>query len=960
MIKNRMLAAASALALLTASPALAALQQAPAPAASSLRPFQNVLPHERSDLAPDPAVRFGRLPNGMRYAIMHNETPPNQGVLRLRVDAGSLMERDDQRGLAHFMEHMVFNGTTGIPEGQLLPILERLGLQFGADTNAVTGFESTTYQLDLPRTNDETVDTSLRVMREMMGEALLDADAIDRERGIILSEERTRATPGLRGLIALIDFVVPGQLVTQRLPIGTTESLRTADRQKFVDFYRGYYRPERATLIAVGDFDVDAMEAKIRSTFSSWEAVGPAGPEPDLGALQPRQIEARIFSEPGASSNVQIFWSRPLDWSPDTAAKRSQDLVTQLGFAVLNRRLGALARGAEPPFIGAGAGEQDLFESAELTSLSATIQPGQWASALAALDEEQRRIVQYGVRADELAREVSEFHEALRAAAARAGTRPSTALANGLVGSLEEQQVFTAPQADLELFESVAATVTPEAVNAALAAAFTGNGPLVFLNSPQPVEGGEAAVLEAYQEARERPVAAGEAQAAVDWAYTDFGQPGQVAERTELDGVGATAIRFANGVRLTVKPTDFTDNQVLVALRLGQGYQGLPTDRVPPTWAAPFVLGEGGLGRMTQDQVEQALTGKLYGLQFAQTDDAYRLSGSTRPEDLLTQMQVMAAYVTDPGWRPEPLARSQSLLTQQLDQLRATPAGVFALEAGHLLRGGDQRWALPNAEQIAATQMSDIRGALEPQMSNGPVEITIVGDVTVEDAIAAVASTFGALPARGQLPAIPAGADQVSFPQGAAQPVTFTHGGRADQALGFVAWPTTDYGSDTRESRAIQVLGDVMRLRLIEELREGQAVTYSPNVGTTASWEFPGYGYVSASIQVPPERLEGFFGDVDRIAASLVETPITADELERARRPRIENLLRQRNQNGYWVGQLDDVQSDPRTLPSILNAQAELEALTPADIQAVAQRYLRADRAWRAQAVPAAGAAGGE
>ena len=221
----------------------------------------------------------------MRYAIMKNATPPGQASLRLRIAAGSLMENEDQLGLAHFMEHMAFNGTTNVPENELLRILERLGLAFGADTNAFTSFDQTAYTLELPRTNDETVDTSLRIMREQVSEALMKAEDIDAERGVIEGEERLRNTPALRSLKAQIALLAPGQRLSNRLPIGDLSIIRSAPRERFVEFYEAYYRPERATMIAVGDFDVDQMEAKIKSTFSDWTPKAADGPEPDLGPV---------------------------------------------------------------------------------------------------------------------------------------------------------------------------------------------------------------------------------------------------------------------------------------------------------------------------------------------------------------------------------------------------------------------------------------------------------------------------------------------------------------------------------------------------------------------------------------------------------------------------------------------------------------------------------------------------
>lgn len=953
-----LLAAASALALGAAilpsssafaqsAPAAAAQQQATPPSA----PWA----HEASDVAVDPNIRFGLLPNGMRYAIMRNATPPGQASIRLRIDAGSLMETDAQRGLAHFIEHMAFNGTENIPEGQLLPILERLGLAFGADTNASTGFDETIYKLDLPRTDDETVDTALHILRDMVGGMLLDIEAIDRERGIVLSEERTRAGPGLRSLEAMLAFLAPGQLITERLPIGLVEVLQNAPRERFVEFYEGYYRPERATFVIVGDFDVDVMEAKVVDAFSDWTGAGAPAANPNLGVVQPRQPAVGLYVETGVGSSASINWISPPDLTPDTLAKQREDLVRGVGLAILNRRLQLLARGENPPFAGAGASRGSLFDSAELASLNVSYLPGRWAEGLAAVEQEQRRIQQFGVTQAELDYVLTEMRTGYQNRVSGAGTRRTVALAEGISSSVNSDTVFTSPQTDLEIFESVAASLTVETVNAALATVFDGDGPLVWISSPDPIEGGEAAVMQALRDSQAVAVTPPQTQAALEWPYVDFGAAAQPVSREHVADIDTTFVTFPNGVRLTIKPTTFQDDRIQVAVRIGQGYQALPLDGSVFTMAAG-VLPAGGLGPLRSEQIDEVLAGRTYGAGFSVAENAFVFTGATTPTDFDLQMQVLAAYVTDAAWRAEPFEQLRIQLTQALPQLSATPGGAWTLASSGLLNSNDARWRIPSAEQIAAAQLAPLRQAVESSLSQGPIEITIVGDVDIDQAIAGVAATFGALPSRPAAPAVTAEAAARRFPAGVAEPVQLTHGGRADQALGFIAWPTVDNFSDVREARLVRLVADVMRLRLIEELREGQAVTYSPSVGANASGTFAGYGYLSASIQAPPDKLPGFFADVEKIAADLAANLITADELERARRPRVEALQRSLNTNEFWLSELQQAQTDPNRLPALRTAISDLESFTPEEVQAAAARYFAPARAYRAQVTPQAAA----
>ena len=937
-----LLAAASASVLATAAPALAQSAQPSDPWAQAT-----------SDVPVDSDVRFGVLPNGMQYAILRNATPPGQASFRLRIDAGSLMENEDQLGLAHFMEHMAFNGTTNVPENELLRILERHGLKFGADTNASTGFDQTVYMLELPRADEVIVDDALRIMREQVSEALMAPEAVDAERGVIEGEERLRNTPGLRSIKAQLALLAPGQRISQRLPIGDLDIIRTAPRERFVEFYEAYYRPSRATFVAVGDFDVDRMEAKVRGAFESWRPDAPDGPEPDLGTVAPRDPETRILVEPGIQSSIQLNWIRNPDRDPDTVAEREEDLVRSLGLAVLDRRLGEMARADDPPFIGAGANASDLVDSLHIASVSASFNPGEWRRALETIEQEQRRLVEHGVSDAELQREITALRTGLQNAVAGAATRRTPALANGLVQAVNNDSVFSSPQTNLDLFNAVVEDLTAARVNEALKAVFEGEGPLALFITPVEVEGGEAAVTAALEASRGTPVAAPAAQAELEWPYAQFGAPGSIVERHELAEVGATVVTFANGVRLTVKPTEFRDEQILVSISTGIGERGLPSDRATPLALGAGVFAQGGLGRLTVDEMSRVLNGHIYSANLQVEGDAYRLSGATRPEDLELQMQVLTAYLTDPGVRPAPFLQIKNLFPQILAQQSATPGGVFALEGSGLLTGGDKRASVPTAEEVAGWTNEQLKAQIGEGLAAGSIDVIMVGDVSVDDAVASVAPTLGALPARAPDPQPLPGADLRRFPAPVAEPVQLSHTGPADQAMGFVAWPTTDQVVDRTEARRVALLAEVLKLRVLEEIRERQALAYSPGVGASASDDYAGYGYLSVSAQTAPDKLDAFYAAVDTLAASLRDAPPTEDELNRARLPMIESLRRSQATNEYWLSQLADVAGNPADVEQTLTVLSDFEAVTPADIQALARTYLRPETAWKASVTSA-------
>jgi zinc protease len=953
------LALAAALSLTTSSFALAVgLPHLPKFGGGEAQqvPLQKLAPGEwpqaHSDVRADPDIRFGSLPNGMRFAIKRQTIPPGQAALRLRFDAGSLMETDAQQGLAHFLEHMAFNGSKAVPEGDMVKILERLGLAFGADTNAQTGFDQTVYKLDLPKTDEETVDTSLKLLRETASELTIAPAAVDRERGVVLSEERASDSPAYRVYKSRLEYLLAGQRMPSREPIGKVDILQQAPASLIADFYHHYYRPDRATLVAVGDFDPAAMEAKIRARFGDWKADGPAGPEPDLGKIKPRKTEAKIDVEAGVPLSLQVTWVRPPDVQPDRLAKRRADMLEELGFAVMNRRLSALGRSPNPPFIAAAAFKTDQGHSAEVTMLNLVAQADGWREALAAVDQEERRAVQYGVRQDELDREIAEVRATAQAAVAGAATRRPAQIADEIVGSIGDQDVVTNPADDLAFFEATVKGLKADTVSAALKSAFSGQGPLLFMATPKPVPGGDQALIAEYASTQKVAVAAPTAPHTVVWPYASFGEPGKVAETKEVADLDTVFVRFENGVRLTVKPTKFRDDEVLVRVNVGGGLQDLPKDRQSLAWFGNAFI-EGGLKQIDNEDTERVLASKVYGARFAVGEDAFVLSGSTRTGDLPTEMQVLTAYVADPGWRGEAFKRQQIAGKTVHDQMEGTDGGVMSRELSGLLHGGDRRFTFPSRDDIARAQPADLEAQVAPHLANDPLEVVIVGDVTVDKAIDAVARTFGSLPARRAPQPVPAAQRLVPFPTATAQPVDFTHKGRGDQAIGYVAWPTNDLWANPQQALETDILGEVMGLRLIDELRETQGVTYSPSVSYAHSLTWTGWGYLAASVEVPPAKLDGFFHDVSKIANDLRTKEVTPDELARAKKPRIDRLERSRVTNQYWLAELSGAQAEPRKLDFIRHIIPGTERITVADVKHAAELVLKDDKAFRLEVKPA-------
>jgi zinc protease len=899
-----------------------------------------------SDLAPDPNVRFGALPNGMRYAIMRNDTPAGVTSIRLRIGSGSLEETNAEQGLAHVLEHMAFRGSKNVPNGDMIKILERDGLAFGPDTNAETEWTQTVFMLDLPHTTAPVLDTGLMLMRETAGNLLLDPKALATERGVVLSEERLRDTPDYRAEKAQIDLFLHGQLAADRFPIGKVDVVSTAPASLLRTFYDANYRPDRATLIVVGDVDPAAVEGRIKALFSDWRGEGPPTPEPDLGQVARRGLTVREVSLPGASTQSVIAWVKPYDGAPDTESKEIRETIENLGMAVLNRRFARLAQGNDPPFLGAEASYENLFDSAKIAVVEATSPPSGWKSSLSAADHEVRQLVAFGVTRGELDHEIADMRSRLRNAAAGAATRPTPALADELVRTVDENEVFTPPSGDLKVFEDAVRGLTPERVDAAIRTVFSGSGPLVEVASPDPIPGGEATVRQAFEAADAAPLAPPVAQAAVTWPYTDFGPAGRVIARHEIPDLGVTDVTFANGVRLTVKPTKLRQDQVLIAVDVGEGRLGLPTDRRLAVWSVG-ALTHGGFGKITYEDSQRALAGRLVPVTFGLEDNAFAFKGATRPEDFQTELQVIAAYIADPGLRTDAFERLRATYLAQLPQIDATPSGVFERDSGGLWTRGDPRFGFPTREELVSARPSDLRALVAGPLAHGRIEVTVVGDVSVDQAIAATAGTLGALPPREPARTPSLAEEQVRFPGPTPTPVARFDTGRPDQAVAVVAWPMTDFYADMQASRAEMLAGEVFEDRLIQKIRIGEGETYSPEANVELSQTFPGYGFAFGEVEIPPKDIPGFFQAVDQITRDMAEKGVTADELARARNPRIAGLRRSQLTNEYWLADLDGSQADPRRLALIRTTFPDYEKVTADDIQAAARRWFEAGTAWK-------------
>ncbi|MEP3050486.1 MAG: insulinase family protein [Erythrobacter sp.] len=893
---------------------------------------------ETSDVPVDPGFVFGQLENGMRYVLRENSTPEGTALVRLQFGSGSLSESESERGLAHFVEHMAFNGSTNIPEGEMIRLLEREGLAFGADTNASTGFDATTYMLNLPRNDESLLSTSLMIMRETASEVTIAPDAVERERGVILAERRDRRGFAQKATEDQLAFTAPDARFVNRLPIGTLDVLENASAADLRGFYERNYVPENAVLVIVGDFPVELMEAKIREYFDDW--TGSSDPaEPITGPVDiTRTGETDIYIDPALSESISISRFSAWEDRPDTVANRNAGLLRGIGFAIINRRLASLARGEDAPFRGASFGTGDVFEDARSTSISVGTVDGEWREGVVTAVREVRQAIAFGFTQAEVTEQIANIRTGLENGVASAATRNNAGFARAALRLVGSERIPTQPSYRLQRFEEFVPHITPEAVFEALKADLPSLAePLIRFQGREAPEGGETALRTAWNEGLAAQIAAPQDTGEVRFAYTDFGAPGEIVSDTVDDRLGFRLIRFANGVRLTLKQTDIREERVQFSLSVDGGTL-LDTADDPLRTAMVTVLAQGGLGEHSQDELQSVLAGKSVGLGISTRAESFRFAGGTTPRDLELQMQLLAAALTDPGYRREGEERYARNVENFFANLDATPGRALGNAIGGILSDNDPRFSLQPKDAYLGLSFAKLESDIGDRLRNGAIELALVGDFDADAAIAAVSASLGALPERESEFQTREDARYRTFTADRSLR-ELTHSGEADQALVRMIWPTTD-DEDLAEALHLSLLGRVVQIKLQEQLREDLGQAYSPSAGSATSRIYHDYGTFAVTASVDVAEVEATRAAVRTMLTQLSAEPLDQDILDRARQPLLETYDNLLKSLGGWMSLANRAQSQSARLDRYFAAPDVLNAITPEDIRRSAQQYL--------------------
>jgi zinc protease len=928
---------------LVAHPLLAQSQatQKPAVLAPPTAPSKSVpWLYKGSDIPPDPAWTFGVLPNGVRYAVRRNGVPPGQVSVRVDIEAGSLMERENERGYAHFIEHLSFRGSRYVTDGESIKIWQRLGATFGSDTNASTTNTQTIYKLDLPNATRSGLDESIKILSGMMAAPELKANQVETERRTVLAEAREQSGTEVKVGDATRAHLFAGQLLATRSPIGTTETLNAATPESLRAFHNRWYRPERAIVVIVGDGNPAVFEQMIIRHFSGWRGTGPATPDPDFGKPNPSAPPSLVISERSVPLAATIATLRPWVQKNDTIAYNQGRLIELVALRLINRRLEERAR-AGGSFLQASVDRDDIARSADATFVQMVPLGDDWQSAI----RDVRAVI-----ADALAnpssqadinREANEFFSGLQVGVETQRTEPAARQADDLIEAVNIRETVASAQVALDVFSGIKDKITPEAVLAATRALFSGVGPRAVLTTKSPIAGGTELLAAAVTE----PVTAVASKSVTTPAnfsqLAALGKPGKVKRREPIPDFGMEQIEFAN---MILYPNPAETGKIYIQVRFGRGLQALPSDKATVAWAGSSALLASGVGSFDQNMLDRMTSGRRINAGFDIGENAFILRAQTRAADLSDQLKLLASQLTAIRWDAAPIARTRAAFITNYDTIGASPQSILSRDLAGLLHGGDKRWENPSREAITALTPQAFRQFWEPLLKTGPIEVLVFGDIDADSAVNAVAASFGAIKKRAPARVAAASAGSKG-PIATATPIVRFHTGPADQAAAVLAYPLGGGTEGLYESRKLELLSSIFNDRIFNQLREAEGASYSPSVNSNWPLSMQSGGSFIISSQLRPDRIDLFYKISRAIADDLANKPVTADELVRAVTPLRQFIARASSGNTFWMSQLAGLSQDKGKTDALRTLSTDYGRITPAELQETAKRWFIQNKA---------------
>ncbi len=890
----------------------------------------------------DPSIKIGTLANGLRYYIRANSEPRERTELRLVVRAGSILEDDDQQGLAHFVEHMAFNGTEHFEKQELIDYLEGIGMQFGPEINAYTSFDETVYMLTVPTDSAELVTTAFQILEDWAHGVSFDHEEIDKERGVVIEEWRLGQGAAARLQKKQFPILFKDSRYAERLPIGKPEILENFEYETLKRFYREWYRPDLMAVVAVGDFDPATIEQLVQEHFGNLAA--PADPRERTVYPVPDHEETlfAIATDPEMTFNsVSAYWKQDLRDENSFRAYR-QSVVESLYNQMLNQRLFELTQRADPPFLGAFSGQGRFIGAKEVYILGAGAPNNGIERALSAIMTEAERVARFGFTESELEREKRELLRAMEQAYAEREKTESSVYASEYVRSFLWGEPTPGIANEYEWTQQFAPGITLAEVNRLAREWIVDENRVILVSAPEsettsvPTEDDLSAVFAAVASAE---IAAYEDAATDAPLVARTPEPAAIVERENIEEIGIQRWQLANGVRVILKPTDFKDDEI-VFRAWSPGGSSLATDEdYIAAVTAVSVVAQGGAGDFSLVDLQKALAGKAVRVSPYVSSLTEGLSGSASPSDVETMFQLVYLYFTAPRRDEEAFQSLTTRMEAFLANRSADPVAAYRDTIQVTMTQYHYRARPASVELYREMDLDKSLAFYRDRFADASdFAFVFVGTFDPDSLEPLIRTYLGGLPATGRIESwrdegieAPTGVTEKQVYRGiepkSQTQITFT---------GPFEW--------TRENRyAMASLASVLRIRLREVLREDMGGTYGVGVsGSPSRNPRPEYQF-TITFGTAPERLEELTQAVFLQIDSLQRFGPSQQDIDKVketqRRQRETNL----RENSYWLGQLvaaDLYGLDPR---DILTYEQLVDALDVETVQAAARDYLRTD-----------------
>ena len=902
-------------------------------------------------LALDPRVVNGTLPNGLQYYVRQNREPRERAELRLVVDAGSVFEGEDQRGLAHLLEHMAFNGTTHFGEKELVDYLESIGMRFGPDVNAFTSFDETVYMLTVPTDSTAIVDTALQILGDWAQGIALEPGALARERLVVVEEWRLGRGAEMRMFDEHLPVIFRDSRYAERLPIGRKEVIEDAPVEAVRRFYEDWYRPELMAVIAVGDFDADSMVAKIERHFGALPARGQPRPREQFPVPAHTETLVSVATDPEARvTRVTVYNKRPLREAGTVAAYR-RSIVEALHARMLNARFEEIVQRSGAPFIAAFAGQGRFVRPIEVSILGAVVPDGGAEEGVEALLTEADRAARHGFNPTELERAKAELLREVESAYLEREKTESQRYVDQYMGHFLADEPAPGIETEWQLHQRFLPEVTLEEVNRVADEWLTEEDRVVVVSSPEkeglsaPSDQELLAVVKAVEtadiESWRDDVASGPLVEAPP-------RPGKLTATRTFEAIGAIEWTFDNGVRVVARPTDFKADEILLRAWSPGGTSIAPDSLVVTAAFAGGIVHEGGVADRSLIALEKTLAGKKVTLRPFVDGLHEGFSGSASPEDLESMLELVWLYATAPRQDPESFEAFRQRLRTSFANRSASPEAVFQDTLALTLAQHHPRAWLPTVENVERIDLGRAHTIYESRFADaGDFTFFLVGAFDPYTLLPLVRQWLGSLPSTNREETW---VDNGIDPPPGVVVKTVRKGiepkGQTEIVFaGDAAW--------TPEDRyAMHSLIEYLRIRLRETLREDLGGTYGVRVaGWLQRWPDEEY-QVRLGFGADPVRIDALadtlFMEIETVKEGADEE--TVAKVRETQRRRLETDLRE---NSWWIAQLEDAWTNSLEPERILEEEERIAALDAATITAAARRWLPADRFVRVTLVPA-------